>query len=149
MTRGIRPTSLAEVVSIAGGGHTLSLDEFYLAFPDRTTMQAMMDARPALDDDIFGDSYIGTVGEHLALRRSLSVPEWTNEVGRMIPCAISSSRLGLSRFSIGDPSRIAVEPARTRNCPLVALPNATAFSFLISNHSRGEASSMICFVSNC
>ncbi|UIJ79111.1 hypothetical protein [Rhizobium leguminosarum] len=84
---GIRPASLAEVVSIAGGGQTLSLDEFldefYLTFPDHITMQAMIDAPPALTGDLFDDSYIGAVGEHLALRWRLNVPQWVNQDGRM------------------------------------------------------------------
>ncbi len=79
---GIRPTSLSEAVCVGGRDFALALDEFldefYMAYPDREIMQAMIDAPPPLIGDIFSDSYIGAVGEHLAMRWNLDVPLWTD-----------------------------------------------------------------------
>jgi hypothetical protein len=76
-----RPKSLREVVE--RGGVTFSvlldefLDEFYLAYPDLSTMQTMIAAEPALTGDYFTDAYIGATGEHLARRWNLTIPSWT------------------------------------------------------------------------
>jgi hypothetical protein len=53
------------------------LDEFYLAYPNHKTMQSMIVREPPLLHDLAADSYIGAVGEHLALRWGLEVPDWT------------------------------------------------------------------------
>ncbi|MCS4089171.1 hypothetical protein [Rhizobium sp. BK176] len=83
---GIRPRSLAEVVDVGGAEYALPLDEFldefYTEYPDRDAMQAMISASPAYLGNEFADSYIGAVGEHLALRWDLEVPDWTCDARR-------------------------------------------------------------------
>jgi hypothetical protein len=52
-------------------------DTFYLAYPDRRRMQSHIDPVPDITDDAEKDAWIGAIGEHLALRWGLTVPEWT------------------------------------------------------------------------
>jgi hypothetical protein len=86
MTMGIRPTSLSEAIRIGGVEFALPLDEFldefYEAYPDREVMQDMINASPQLTGDVFVDSYVGAVGEHLALRWDLEVPLWVESPER-------------------------------------------------------------------
>lgn len=83
---GIRPTSLSEAVFSFGQDFSLALDEFldefYMAYPDRELMQTMISTPPALTGDMFKDAYVGAVGEHLARRWGLYIPDWTNDPGR-------------------------------------------------------------------
>lgn len=83
---GIRPTSLSEAVQARGRDFTVALDEFldefYMAYPDREVMQAMIDAPPPILGDRFLDAYVGAVGEHLALRWRLDAPGWSFEAER-------------------------------------------------------------------
>lgn len=83
----IRPSSLAEVVNRGEQKIWLHLDEFldefYMAYPDKEQMQSMIDVAPTHTRDIFTDSYIGAVGEHLALRWDLAVPDWTMSPDRI------------------------------------------------------------------
>lgn len=83
---GIRPTSLSEAIQIGGLEFALPLDEFldefYEAYPDRATMRDMIDEAPPITGDHFTDSYVGAVGEHLAMRWGLDVPEWVHDQER-------------------------------------------------------------------
>jgi len=83
-----RPATLAEVaqrlkadsgawdVALAG-----FLDEFYTN-PDRR--QGMIDDAPELLGDGVVDATLGGIGEHLARRWGLRIPEWTNEDARFL-----------------------------------------------------------------
>jgi len=81
----MRPHTLAEVVSIAGSGDReefgMACDEFcdafYLSYPNKERMQAHLDPVPDTTGDPEKDAWIGAIGEHLALRWGLTVPEWT------------------------------------------------------------------------
>jgi hypothetical protein len=79
-----RPQSLAEVaeIVIAGTkpfGYAIDefLDTFYLDHPDKLRQQQRINDAPAIVGDAFVDSWIGAVGEHLAMRWGLAVPAWT------------------------------------------------------------------------
>ncbi len=79
-----RPGSLAEVAALTladrgdfADAHDGFLDAFYLDHPDKEGQQARIDEAPAIVGDRFVDAWIGAVGEHLALRWDLCVPEWT------------------------------------------------------------------------
>ncbi len=80
----MRPATLAEVAGIAASDpayFSMALDEFcdafYLDYPDKTRMQAHIDPAPPIIGNAEADTWIGAVGEHLALRWGLSVPAWT------------------------------------------------------------------------
>lgn len=79
-----RPPTLSEVARIAASdreafadAHDGFLDAFYLDHPDKACQQARIDPEPAIVGDRFVDAWIGAVGEHLALRWDLTVPDWT------------------------------------------------------------------------
>jgi hypothetical protein len=79
-----RPQTLADVAHIARDD-TLEfaraldgfVDEFYLDHPDKAAQQQRLDAVPEPVDSPVIDAWIGAVGEHLAQRWGLKVPEWT------------------------------------------------------------------------
>jgi hypothetical protein len=79
-----RPQTLAEVAKRATKAppefHT-SLnefaDEFYLDHPDKAAQQWRIDAIPEPVGEPLIDAIIGAVGEHLAQRWGLRVPDWT------------------------------------------------------------------------
>jgi hypothetical protein len=52
-------------------------DEFYLDHPDKAAQQGRIDPVPGPVGDPLIDALIGAVGEHLAQRWGLSVPDWT------------------------------------------------------------------------
>lgn len=52
-------------------------DEFYLDHPDKAAQQGRIDPVPVPVGDPLIDALIGAVGEHLAQRWGLSVPDWT------------------------------------------------------------------------
>lgn len=52
-------------------------DEFYLDHPDKAAQQRRIDAIPEPVGEPLIDALIGAVGEHLAQRWGLSVPDWT------------------------------------------------------------------------
>lgn len=86
-TRGIRPRSLREAVALGGRDYQLRLDEmldeFYLTYPNKDIMQSMIDEPPPLTGDFAADAFIAAVGEHLAIRWSLQIPEWVDEKERL------------------------------------------------------------------
>jgi hypothetical protein len=84
----VRPESLAEAVEQhrATGlplDHCLSefLDEFYTRPAER---QRMIEEEPAYTGDPRADAYVGGVGEHLALRWKLRIPEWVHDPRRFL-----------------------------------------------------------------
>jgi len=52
-------------------------DEFYLDHPDKAAQQRRIDAIPEPAGEPLIDALIGAVGEHLAQRWGLRVPDWT------------------------------------------------------------------------
>jgi hypothetical protein len=52
-------------------------DEFYLDHPDKNAQQKRIDAVPEAVGHALSDALIGAVGEHLAQRWGLRVPDWT------------------------------------------------------------------------
>src|SRR6266853_4538861 len=80
-----RPQTLAEVARIVRANpshYAMPLDEFcdefYLDHPDKTAQQHRLDPVPEPVGDPLADAWIGSVGEHLALRWGLRVPAWTD-----------------------------------------------------------------------
>jgi hypothetical protein len=81
----MRPTTLAEVVTIAGQADMETFgvacdefcDAFYLDYPDKTRMQSHLDSEPKTTGKAVRNAFIGAVAEHLALRWNLKVPAWT------------------------------------------------------------------------
>jgi hypothetical protein len=51
-------------------------DTFYLAYPDKVAMQALLDPAPDATGNARTDTWIGAVGEHLAMRWGLATPDW-------------------------------------------------------------------------
>jgi len=79
-----RPQTLAEVARIVRASpadYAMPLDEFcdefYLDHPDKAAQQRRIDPVPEPIGDALADAWIGSVGEHLALRWGLRVPAWT------------------------------------------------------------------------
>jgi hypothetical protein len=79
-----RPASLAEVSAVVTAGlkpFAYAIDEFvdafYLDHPDKLRQQRRLDNAPAPVGDDFIDAWMGAVGEHLARRWGLEVPDWT------------------------------------------------------------------------
>src|SRR5580692_4906389 len=79
-----RPQTLAEVARIVranGYDYAMPLDEFcdefYLDHPDKLAQQRRLDPIPEPVGDPLADAWIGAVGEHLAQRWGLHVPDWT------------------------------------------------------------------------
>ena len=81
----MRPHSLAEVVAVARTGSRKEFgmvcnefcDAFYLEYPDKKRMQAHIDPVPDAIGNPEKDAWIGAIGEHLALRWRLEIPDWT------------------------------------------------------------------------
>src|SRR5258708_22987449 len=78
-----RPHTLAEVArrvregeSELGTALNEFADEFYLD-PDKAAQQCRIDPVPELAGNPLIDAWIGAVGEHLAQRWGLMVPDWT------------------------------------------------------------------------
>jgi hypothetical protein len=79
-----RPQTLADVAQRAREApsefHTALnefADEFYLDHPDKAAQQGRIDRVPEPVGDPLIDALIGAVGEHLAQRWGLNVPDWT------------------------------------------------------------------------
>jgi hypothetical protein len=79
-----RPQTLADVADIARkapSDFAMALDEFvdefYLDHPNKIAQQQRIDIIPAEVCDPLIDAWIGAVGEHLAQRWRLQVPNWT------------------------------------------------------------------------
>jgi hypothetical protein len=92
-----RPETLREVgTAVIAGTKSFGeavdefVDAFYLDHPDKIRQQRRLDDAPAIVGDAFIDAWIGAVGEHLARRWGLDVPEWTRRPERY--------RLSLPRF---------------------------------------------------
>jgi hypothetical protein len=92
-----RPQSLSEVSSVVIAGTKLFgmaidefIDTFYLDHPNKLNQQRRLDDAPAIVGEAFTDAWIGAVGEHLARRWGLKVPEWTRRAEHY--------RLSLPRF---------------------------------------------------
>lgn len=82
-----RPQTLADVARRAAGTPsefytTLNefADEFYLDHPDKAAQQRRIDPIPDPVGKPLIDALIGAVGEHLAQRWGLRVPDWTQRV---------------------------------------------------------------------
>ncbi len=98
------PRSLAQAVSWMlekRDAFTVLLDEFLDEFYTEETSlarQAMIDEEPARIGDERDDAYIGAVGEHLAHRWGLLIPEWTDQPWRQVsePWFVGSMGKGLS-----------------------------------------------------
>src|SRR3974390_1483339 len=80
----LRPQSLADVARRARDAppevYTALnefADEFYLDHPDKRAQQRRIDPIPESVGEPLIDALIGAVGEHLAQRWGLSVPDWT------------------------------------------------------------------------
>jgi hypothetical protein len=84
-----RPKSLSDAASVKADDFMVPLyeflDEFYLAHPDKKTQSSMIALAPALVGDDFVDGYFAAVGEHLARRWELTIPDWVFEEGRAGP----------------------------------------------------------------
>ncbi len=84
-----KPRSLADVSELIRGNPDWfhhALDQFEEAFyqePIRGVQQAMLDPAPVPLELTWNDAWIGAVGEHLAQRWGLRVPEWTQEAAFM------------------------------------------------------------------
>jgi hypothetical protein len=64
-------------------------DEFYLDHPDKRAQQRRIDPVPEPVGEPLIDALIGAVGEHLAQRWGLSVPDWTQ---RLVHFALEEPR---------------------------------------------------------
>jgi hypothetical protein len=80
----LRPQTLAEVAKRARDAPSeiyMALnefaDEFYLDHPDKGAQQRRIDQIPEPVREPLIDALIGAVGEHLAQRWGLRVPDWT------------------------------------------------------------------------
>lgn len=80
----LRPQTLADVARIAKESppevYTALnefADEFYLDHPEKQAQQGRIDPIPEPVGEPLIDALIGAVGEHLAQRWGLSVPDWT------------------------------------------------------------------------
>jgi hypothetical protein len=84
-----RPATLAEVAQRRSNGEDFGLllaeflDTFYSAVK-RGMAAPLLVETPAVLDDVNEHALLGAVGEHLARRWSLPVPEWTNEPARFL-----------------------------------------------------------------
>jgi len=83
------------------GAFSVLLDEFLDAFYTETEparRQAMIDEEPARIGNERHDAYIGAVGEHLARRWGLRIPEWSDAPGRDVaePWFVGMMGKGLS-----------------------------------------------------
>lgn len=83
-----RPATLVEVAEAASAGddpyHTALagfLDSFYM---NPASRQRMIDDEPPMTGVPVTDAYIGAVGEHLARRWDLIVPQWTADPRRTL-----------------------------------------------------------------
>ena len=79
-----RPQTLADVAHQAREARSdfsLALsefaDEFYLDHPDKSAQQRRIDVVPEILHEPLIDTLIGAVGEHLAQRWGLRIPDWT------------------------------------------------------------------------
>jgi hypothetical protein len=95
-----RPRTLAEVsgLGLKHGDTDRFLREFMDSFyieQDGKTRAWMLQAEPPLEDNPRHNAYYAAVAEHLALRYSLPIPEWTNRPARFLhapwyPCGLES-----------------------------------------------------------
>ena len=89
----MRPVSLREVAArIRADGdwdhHTCEfLDSFYGADGDRRRQSAMIHEEPAPVGIERPDAYLGGVGEHLARRWRLAIPDWVRQEARYLTAA--------------------------------------------------------------
>lgn len=112
----MRPGTLAEVaersVSDTEWEHHLLefLDEFYARDGDTTRQGHMIAHEPDALGDPRADAYLGGVGEHLARRWGLSMPDWVRSDGRHLSEAwFVPDRPGLRGYLL------AVSPVSFRN----------------------------------
>lgn len=52
------------------------MDEFYMAHGDQLAQQAMINEEPTLTGDLYIDTYVAAVADHLARRWDLEIPAW-------------------------------------------------------------------------
>jgi hypothetical protein len=84
----MRPTSLREAVDRIIQGYDFFhatnefLDEFYFARPEER--QRMIAEEPTLIGEAFQDAYVGAMGEHLARRWGLALPDWVEDQRRFL-----------------------------------------------------------------
>jgi hypothetical protein len=104
----MRPGTLAEVARRRNGGAELAptlaefLDEFYEAVK-REQAQALIAEEPASLADPREHALLGGVGEHLARRWRLAIPDWTNDPSRFLRRPYFTSPLeGLKALMIAE-----------------------------------------------
>ena len=84
-----RPHTLAEVAQRRNAGEDFSLilreflDEFYGALQQGVATACIVD-EPARVADIREQALLGAIGEHLARRWKLSIPQWTENPARFL-----------------------------------------------------------------
>ncbi len=84
-----RPDTLAEVAERRQAGEDFGrllsefLDQFYPALASGGA-PAMIAMEPATLADVRGHALLGAAGEHPARRRTLSIPDWTNDPSRFL-----------------------------------------------------------------
>lgn len=138
-----RPATLAEVAHRRNEGEDFGLllaeflDTFYNALKRGAAAPLINEAPAALIDEI-EHALLGAVGEHLARRWSLAIPEWTNDPSRFLArphfttpldgfkaLMIAQSPLAFRRrliFTEAEPLRRARMPVRPSNTDIVASP---------------------------
>ncbi|MFT3940326.1 hypothetical protein [Rhodopseudomonas sp.] len=79
-----RPQTIQEAVAMTvsrekdfGDAVDEFIDTFYLDHPNRTAQQKRITEPPQIIGDPSQDAWIAAVGEHLARRWGLDVPDWT------------------------------------------------------------------------
>ncbi len=102
------PQSLADAVARylrdgngQEGAFQVLIDEFLDAFyteTDPAIRQTMIDAAPPATGDERQDAFVGAIGEHLARRWRLRIPEWSDAPWRMVadPWFVGQMGVGLS-----------------------------------------------------
>ena len=103
----MRPQTLAEVaersITDTDWRHHLDefLDTFYGADGDTERQAAMLVAEPVLLGRPEADAFLGGVGEHLARRWSLPIPDWVRADPRYLTRALFvPDRRGLRRYLV-------------------------------------------------
>ena len=103
-----RPATLAEVALRRNAGEEISpllrefLDTFYASLASGAAAAAIAGVPEAISDPN-EHAYLGAVGEHLARRWGLPIPEWTNDKSRYLKRPFFTSPLeGLKALQIAE-----------------------------------------------
>jgi hypothetical protein len=81
------------------GSFQIQIDEFLDAFyteTDPAGRQAMIDADPPSIGDEKQDAFVGAIGEHLARRWGLRIPEWSDATWRVVADPWFVGRMGVA-----------------------------------------------------